>query len=63
MYEDVTHQIPSEAIPIPPIITTKPLISPGLPEYIVSPPAITPADDPIAMAESRRTKMDSIHRD
>jgi hypothetical protein len=45
------------------MITTKPLISPGLPEYILSPPATTFVEDPIATIERRMTKIDRAHLD
>jgi hypothetical protein len=61
--KEPAHHRTTTPAPIAPMITTKPLISPGLPEYILSPPATTFVEDPIATIESRMTKIDRAHLD
>ena len=59
----VTHHSPTAPNPAKPKTTLIPRISPGLPEYMSTPPPHPEADEVMAIRENTATRIESPHLD
>lgn len=59
----MTHHSPTAPNPAKPRTTLIPRISPGLPEYMSTPPPHPEADEVMAIRENKATRIASAHLD